>query len=255
MGRQCQACDSSRLDKTTSKLPEQCRGPVTACRFTIAYTKEVVVGIGPQTYRTEHLTSAFGDTLNKVTSTRGFALGARLAPRFSSSVKRPLSSVKAAAPRMERTGQQCVQVVRQNAHPFNSSAPRPPVFKIAAGPGPGFYETRMQNLPKRIPFQNHLGHGRTITAPVRIICNKGVPVQCKCCDVCVNEDFWISKGKFICNECKGKQQSGQNYLFVKARDCREDHSHEGTEAAVRLRPRDCEKKSKFREAYLELYFS
>ncbi|XP_065333759.1 uncharacterized protein LOC135935405 [Cloeon dipterum] len=256
MGRQCEACDwNRRAAKTEAKqarLPEQCRGPLTACRFTVAYTREVVVGVGPQTYRTEHLNSAFGDTLNKVTSTRGFALGARLAPRFAATaVKRtPVHANKQAAvfsAKMELTG------VRQNAQPFNSGASRPPIFAIVTGPGPGAYETRLQHVSKRIPFQTHLGHGRTITAPVRVICNKGVPVRCRSCDASVNEDFWIAKGRFVCNECKARQQ--QNVVFVKARDCREDHRHEGTEAAVRLRPRDCEKKAKFREAYLELYFS
>lgn len=69
MGRRCCACEASGQgfeEKRTERLPEQCRGPLTACRFTVAFTKEVVLGVGPQTYRPERVGTAFSDSLNKV---------------------------------------------------------------------------------------------------------------------------------------------------------------------------------------------
>jgi len=70
MGRRSGACEASGqgfAENRTERLPEQCRGPMSACRFTVAFSKEVLLGVGPQTYRPERIGTAFSDSLNKVT--------------------------------------------------------------------------------------------------------------------------------------------------------------------------------------------
>lgn len=69
----------------------------------------------------------------QITSTRGFALGARLAPRFSA--QQPRRAARGLVVGRAASAASLPVRVQENAHPFNSSAPRPPVFSVISGPG------------------------------------------------------------------------------------------------------------------------
>jgi hypothetical protein len=66
----CSACRClvEKLPSSTSvvRYPTQGARPITACRFTIKHSREIILSVGPTSYNTEQVTSAFKDTLNKV---------------------------------------------------------------------------------------------------------------------------------------------------------------------------------------------
>uniref|UniRef100_A0A1B6LN21 Uncharacterized protein n=1 Tax=Graphocephala atropunctata TaxID=36148 RepID=A0A1B6LN21_9HEMI len=217
--------------------------------------------VGPGSYRTEKLTSALNQTLDKVTSKVGYGGLASRAPRFCEERK---DSYSAFVPTpfhkkcLLHVPKVRVGKAPKSVAPFGSNVPRKTAVGGQEDETPGFYYDVTGARKHEMPFDHSFG-GRTRLKPhVFVKCVPDNLDVCSRCDTKPLGDYWHFRSDFLCRPCYDvewnkptKYSRKQLEAFKKIRDCSFAHRHEGTTAAYPL----LTNREIWRQRVLECYFA
>jgi len=147
--------------------------------------------------------------------------------------------------------------------PFQCGATRFPRLQKEAVPGPGSYEHNVTRN-RSVKFHGSFGGPQTLRTSITTICTNGIKDTCMICTKIPIGDYYRNiKAEALCRPCYSDLVSKQDFKkgnkkllskFLKVRDCCDIHTHEGTNAKMRLKSEKDIKKQRFREAYLSLYY-
>lgn len=202
--------------------------------------------------------SSFVHLLNqKPVCQKGYSLGARTGPRFS----KEQNADTPGAPRYQPINSKPKEFSPAQK-PFQCGATRFPNIRQDAGPGAGSYEHDVVRN-RNVKFHGSFGGPQTLVTSIKTICNNGEKDECKeCLSEPVGDYYRNEGGEALCRPChetlsvevSEKEEKKKMAKFFKVRDCCDIHSHEGTNAKMRLKSSKDIKKQKLREAYLSLYY-
>ncbi|KAG5889145.1 hypothetical protein JTB14_016251 [Gonioctena quinquepunctata] len=208
---------------------------------------------GPGCYYTERRTSAFYEEFNKVRSNAGIGTFASKDNRFKYKVpfRSPSPGTYDPEAFWKSPKESCV--------PFgNSSKIRE--LKVSNTPGPLTYDIRKISKCRRLKFMNNFGRP-TMTPCVEVICVAKSTHTCQKCEKLCQGDYWHLKyATFLCQSCWYLERANKmtyNHTelkeFKKIRNCSFMHSHEETNAALRILSQNKINKKIWLENYLDLY--
>jgi len=204
--------------------------------------------------------SSFIHVLNqKPVCRKGYSLGARTGQRFPNSEKK----AETPGPPQYQPINSKPKEFSPAEKPFQCGATRFPRIRQEAMPGPGSYEHGVQGN-RSVQFHGSFGGPQTLRTSITTICNNGIKDTCMICSkITVGDYYRNSKPDAMCRPCyedlisdgiEKKEKKKFLSKFMKVRDCCDIHSHEGTNAKMRLKSEKDIKKQKLREAYLSLYY-
>ncbi|XP_057306864.1 protein pitchfork-like isoform X1 [Hydractinia symbiolongicarpus] len=213
-----------------------------------------IPNLAPGSYNNAEV-SSFVHVLNqKPMCKKGYALGARTAPRF----QRGFDAEVPGPPAYQRIISKPKEF-SQAVKPFQCGLTRFPKLKHETMPGPGTYEHGV-GRNRKVQFHGSFGGPQTLRASIKTICIDDEIKTCFACSIPPVGDFYINNKKnTLCRLCyKDLEQSEKDQRllskFIKVRDCADIHSHQETNAKLRLKSDKDIKKLKQREAYLSLYY-
>jgi len=214
-----------------------------------------VANLGPGSYRNDEVSSFIHQLNLKPTCKKGYALGARTAQRFRQfreDFPGPPSYQEIISKPREFTA---------DKKPFRSGSSRFPSVKHDSLPGPGAYEHNVRR-DRKVQFHGSFGGPQTLCGSIQTICSSDIAKSpcCRCSKEPVG-DYYMNKSEVVmCRQCKESSSDIQDKnkkfwdSFYKVRDCTGIHSHEGTNAKLRLKSSKEIKKLKLRESYFSLYY-
>ncbi|XP_065890903.1 ciliary microtubule-associated protein 3-like isoform X2 [Dysidea avara] len=188
-------------------------------------------------------------------STRGVMFGATTAKRFPQARKEKMPGPATYQPNVRTQ-------ITLSYKPFGSATSRRPgtVDKAEESPGPGHYEHDVVKN-RHVEVMGSFGGNAQIKEAVFTKCTNGNTDKCQQCNCSMVGDYWEKNETTLCQACYDKhlQASTSAYknlnTWQKVRDCSSIHKHEGTGAQIQLKSAKEQKKLKYREAYLKLYYS
>jgi len=219
-----------------------------------------VPNLAPCSYDNAEVSSFIHLLNQKPVCQKGYSLGARTGPRFPKESNADVPGPPRYQPIISKARE-----FSPAQKPFQSGASRFPQIKQDqqdGTPGPGSYEHNVDRN-RSVQFHGSFGGPQTLRTSITTICTNGVKDICKICAKYPVGDYYRNdKAEALCRPCYEdlvsnpleKQQKKILSKFLKVRDCCDIHSHEGTNAKMRLKSSKDIKKQKLREAYLSLYY-
>lgn len=202
--------------------------------------------------------SSFIHILNqKPVCRKGYSLGARTGQRFPGE-----KNAETPGPPQYQPINSKQKEFSPAEKPFQCGATRFPNIRQEATPGPGSYGHGVTRN-RSIQFHGSFGGPQTLRTSIATICTNGMKDTCMLCSkIPVGDYYRNAKTDAICRPCYEdinlnsveKEKKKLLSKFMKVRDCNDIHSHEGTNAKMRLKSEKDIKKQKLREAYLSLYY-
>jgi len=216
-----------------------------------------VPNLAPCSYDNAEVSSFVHLLHQKPVCKKGYSLGARTGPRFPKESNADVPGPPKYQPIISKARE-----FASAQKPFQTGACRFPKIKQDATPGPGSYEHGVKRN-RNVQFHGSFGGPQTLRTSITTICTNGVKDVCKeCTQEPVGDYYRNGDAEALCRPCYEelvstpleKEERKMLEKFVKVRDCCDIHSHEGTNAKLRLKSSKDIKKQKLREAYLSLYY-
>jgi len=216
-----------------------------------------VPNLAPCSYDNAEVSSFVHLLHQKPVCKKGYSLGARTGPRFTKERNADFPGPPQYQPINSKPKE-----FSPAEKPFQCGATRFPRIKQETTPGPGSYEHDVVRN-RSVQFHGSFGGPQTLRTSITTICTNGIKDNCQiCAKEPVGDYYRNDKAEAMCRPCyedlvsnpfeKEKRKILSN--FLKVRDCCDIHSHEGTNAKMRLKSGKDIKKQKLREAYLSLYY-
>nr|XP_023027405.1 uncharacterized protein LOC111515413 [Leptinotarsa decemlineata] len=209
---------------------------------------------GPGCYHTEECSSAMYEVLNKVRSKAGVGPLASKDNRFKTKIR-----FRTPSPGRYQPPVPSWKLPKRNFAPFNNSS-KVREMKVSSTPGPLTYDIRKVSKCRRMRYMSNFGRP-TMVPCVELICVVKPTDTCQKCQNLCEGDYWhLNHETFLCQLCWFNEKIHKTLYnendfgeFKKIRNCSFMHSHEKTNAALRILPQNKINKKVRLENYLDLY--